>query len=317
MPMYDDQPRSSLPAVLAVVGVIALVGLGSLLFLGGQTSTILSTVGSSVTTGTDTAAPPEGDATAGSDIARAEAVVDVSRPDLLVIRTGTIVLQVADVERAVSDAGRDIQAVGGYVSASEQSGHGSDLTATITYRIPVDAWEGAIGGHRASATSVVAAETHTEDVTAQVVDLDARIMNLRVTEEALQAIMATATKTSDILDVQEELTTVRGDIEVALAQVQRLEDQAAFSTLTATFRLKPVAAVVAIQTGFDPQSEVDQATARLVRVVQKAITAGIWFGIVWLPILLVGGIAAGILALIAIRVRRVLASREPVPNPPS
>ncbi len=82
MPANDRQSSFSVPAVLAVVGVIALVGLGSLLFLGGQTSTILSTVGSSVMTSTDTASPPEGDTTAGSDIARAEAIVDVGRPDL-------------------------------------------------------------------------------------------------------------------------------------------------------------------------------------------------------------------------------------------
>jgi hypothetical protein len=158
------------------------------------------------------------------------------------------------------------------------------------------------------ATKVISGETHTEDVTAQVVDLRAGIVNLRVTEAALQAIMAKATKTSDVLDVQAELTTVRGQIEEATAQQQHLQDQAAFSTLTATFGLRPVAAVVATQNQFDPQSEVDKATARLVRVVQRGVTAGIWFAIVWLPILLGLGLVVGVAAVLAVRARRFSAA---------
>jgi Domain of unknown function (DUF4349) len=308
MPGSSGRTSFGLKASISVVSVIALIGLGSLVFLGGQTSTILSTVGSPIDSSagevTDPASASDGDASSGSDIVPARAVVDVARPDLLVIRTGTIELQVVDVQRAVDEAGHDIEAVGGYVSGSEQVGDGSGLTATATYRIPVAAWEDVLAGLRALATRVVSAETHTEDVTAQVVDLSARIVNLRATEHALQGIMAKATKTSDVLDVQAELTTVRGQIEETTAQRQQFEDQAAFSTLTATFGLKPLPAVVATQNQYDPQSEVDKATARLVRVVQRAVTAGIWFGIVWLPILLVVGLVLGIAMVLTVRARR-------------
>jgi Flp pilus assembly protein TadB len=141
----------------------------------------------------------------------------------------------------------------------------------------------------------------TEDVTGQVVDLRARIANLQVTEKALQGIMTQATKISDVLAVQAELTIVRGQIEEATAQKQHLEAQAAFSTLTVGFGLKPEAAVVASQKKFDPGNEVDQATASLVEVLQGLATAGIWFGIVWLPILLVLGLAALVVVLLVRR----------------
>jgi len=59
---------------------------------------------------------------------------------------------------------------------------------------------------------------------------------------------------------------------------------------------------------FDPAAEVDRATANLVEILQGLATAGIWFGIVWLPILLV----LGIVSLIAWFVlRRVLPGRAP------
>jgi hypothetical protein len=59
---------------------------------------------------------------------------------------------------------------------------------------------------------------------------------------------------------------------------------------------------VAQTSGFDPAKEVDAASAKLIRAAQRVARAGIWFAIVWLPIL----IALGILALLVIWVMRRL-----------
>jgi Domain of unknown function (DUF4349) len=301
--------RPQLRHVVAVVGLVALAGSVGLISMGGRASAILDTVGSPISgpeRPLDASVAHPSDTAANPDIVRVGMIVDVARTDLLVIRTGTLDLQVGNVQHAVDEAARSIQGSGGYVSASELVGEGSDLRASVTYRIPVDRWDAALAGLRALADRVVAAETQTQDVTAQVVDLGARIVNLQATERALQGIMAEATDVSDVLDVQAELTTIRGEIEKATAERKRFQEQAALSTLTVHFGLKPVPAVVATQSGFDPAVEVDKATARLVRVVQKAVTAGIWFGIVWLPILGVLGIVAGIVALAAVRARRAV-----------
>lgn len=247
----------------------------------------------------------------------AATTLDVSRPDLLIIKTGTLELQVGVVDGAVTAAAGRITALGGYVSGSEQVGEDENVTATVTYRIPADKWEAALSALRGLAIKVVAERTGTEDVTGLVVDLRARITNLQATEQALQEIMTKATKISDVLAVQAELTTVRGQIEEATAQKQHLEAQAAFSTLTVRFGLKPEAAVVATQKKFDPGSEVDRATASLVEVLQGLATAGIWFGIVWLPILLVLGFVALVVALVGRRwlPRRGPGSRSILPAP--
>jgi hypothetical protein len=239
-----------------------------------------------------------GDATGGGT--RAQQVIDLARADLLVIKTGTLDLQVDRVPDAMTAAASKIAALGGYVSGSDQSGDGENVSASVTYRIPADRWDDALAALRGLATKVLAEKSQTEDVTAQVVDLGARIANLQATELALQAIMAKADKISDVLAVQAELTKVRGDIEQAAAEKKHLEAQAAFSTLTVRFSVQPELAVVASQKKFEPGSEVDRATASLVEIVQGLATAGIWFGIVWLPILVVLGIVA-ILARLAFR----------------
>ena len=299
--------RGTLPRLAALLAVLVLVvGCGG----GSAAGPILSNVGNA--TGEEAAGPTAGPAyepnpvpAGGGDVTPP---LDAARPELLIIKTGSLDLQVEAVDAAVAAADAAIEALGGYVSGSEQVGEGEDVSATITYRIPADQWTAALKALRGLAIKVVSERTTTDDVTGQVVDLRARIANLQATERALQAIMTQATKISDVLEVQAELTKVRGEIEEATAQKQHLEQQAAYSTLTARFGLQPEAAVTVAQDKFDPGAEVDRATANLVEILQGLATAGIWFGIVWLPIL----IALAIVGIVAwLILRRRLPGRVP------
>jgi hypothetical protein len=209
----------------------------------------------------------------------------VDQAGLLMVKAGALAIQVAALDTALDAAAREIAALGGYASASQRFGDGDDAQATVTYRIPVARWDEALGQLRGLGQKVIDERFSTEEVTAQVVDLEARIANLRTTEAAFQAIMARAEKIDDILTVQAQLTQVRGDIERLTAQKTNLQGQAAFSTLTVTFALKKDP-ILAEQQGFSAENEIEQASASLVSVLQSVATAGIWFGIVWLPILL-------------------------------
>ncbi len=248
-----------------------------------------------------TAAPAGADSKGGGDGTQ---LYDAARPDLLVIKTGNLELQVAGVEDATAAATKAIGTLGGYVSGSEQYGDAGNLTASITYRIPAEHWDEAVAALRELAIKVLSAQTQTQDVTGQVVDLGARIQNLRVTEQALQSIMTQATKIADVLAVQTELTQVRGEIEQATAEKQHLQEQASFSTLTVRFSLQPDPIGTSKQK-FDPGSQVDRAVASLVEVLQGLATAGIWVVIVWAPIVLVLALIVG-LVVMAFRRRNLL-----------
>jgi hypothetical protein len=242
----------------------------------------------------------------GSNAGNPTGQYDINRPDLLIIKTGQLSLQVDGIDAALAAASTKIAALGGYVSGSDRQGDGEQMVATETYRIPASQWDAALVALRGLAIKVTGEQTQSQDVTGDVLDLGARITNLRATEAALQGIMTKATKIADVLAVQQQLTDVRGQIEQLTTQKQHLEGQAAFSTLTVSYGLKPAPAVVTSQAKFDPNSEVDKASASLVDVLQALATAGIWFAIVWLPILLALAIVGGILAVI---LRRVLPRR--------
>jgi hypothetical protein len=317
---FNRISRRALFGTASIATTIALAACGS-------SSTILSKVGGAVGSGTsgDAANPvpaassggrqgvgsgagsPSGSGN-GAGQGTGYPTNDVSRPDLLIIKTGSLSLQVSGLDDALSAASTKIDALGGYSSGSQRSGDDADARADVTYRIPSARWDNALAALRGIALKVLAEQSQSQDVTGQVVDFGARITNLQATEKALQAIMDRATKISDVLAVQSQLTDVRGQIEQLSTEKAHLQEQASFSTLTVTYSLKPPPAVTTTAKGFDPSGEVDRASASLVGILQAVATAGIWFGIVWLPILVV----VGVLALVSsLGLRRARGSGPP------
>jgi hypothetical protein len=289
-------------ARLALFGSILIV----LAACAGGSAQILSTVGNSVGNGDSAQGAYNGEQPAGQPAATAGPAQPASGEggdgvgalvdDAKIIRTGTIDLEVTDVPTALVTARDGIRAMGGYVGASQTQNVDDRPTAIITYRIPAARWEDALDLLRrlnGLTSKVVTEQTQAVEVTGQVVDLQARIKNLRASEAALQQIATGTTKISDVLEVQQQLTNVRGQIEQLSAALADLQDRAGFATLTATFSV-PVVAVDVATKGWEPAVVVDEATASLVNVLQALTTAGIWFAIVWLPILLVLGAFVGL-----------------------
>jgi hypothetical protein len=292
----------------------------TLIACGGQAARILSTVGSSVGDGAaaaapsmaPTAAPSEapGNGEGGGDGQGSGGGAPAALQDeTKIVYTGSLDLVVGELQPALAKARAAIAGVGGYVGGSRET-NGDHPVASITFRIPAAQWEAGLTALRAIATKVVDEQTSAVEVTGQLVDLEARIRNLRASETSLQGIAANATKVSDLLEIQRELTSVRGEIERLDGQRAALADKTAYGTLVATFGLEVVAVREAAK-GWDPASEVDRASASLVSVLQTLATAGIWFGIVWLPILLALTLI-GIAGTFALRRLGVLRPRSPV-----
>jgi hypothetical protein len=217
----------------------------------------------------------------------------------LIVRTGSLDLEVKDFDTALAKARTAIVGVGGYIGQSQMALKSDQPYGSVTYRVPVARWDDAVAALKALSTKVVSEQSQAVEITKSVVDLEAHIANLRATEQQLLAIMSKAVKISDILEVQGQLTTVRGDIEQLVAERDGLKDQAAYGTLTVGWSVPLVAAVTVAQQGFEPAKIVDAAVAQLVQIGQGLLTVGIWLAILGLPILISMLLVLGILFLIA------------------
>jgi hypothetical protein len=246
-------------------------------------------------TGTSSAAPSA--APAGQD--PLSAALDAS----LIVKTGQMTLEVANLDSAVSQAQSTIAGMGGYVASSSRAGSEGNASATITYRFPVAHWDDALAALRKLASKTVSEQTDTSDVSSQAIDLDARLGNLKTTESALQAIMARASAIPDVLAVEQQLSSTQSEIEQLTAQRAHLGDQAAMSTVNVTFQLPSQTVTTQTAQGWQLGGQIDQAVAQLVRIGQGLATIVVFAIIVGLPIL-VGLIAMLIVVAVTRRVFR-------------
>jgi hypothetical protein len=275
-----------LRAFLVLLAMLAVV-VGA---CAGGSSSILSNVGGPVDQPAASEAPAEQPGTDGGTGVLPEGSggnpPSAVRDDLRIVYTGSLQLVVDDLQAALAKAKTAVLATGGYVGASQEANEDERKVATITYRIPADRWEDAIASLRGIATKVVAEQTQAAEVGGQLVDLEARIRNLRASEASLQEIATSAGKISDLLEVEAQLTNVRGQIEQLDGQRAQLQDQVSYGTLVATFGTE-IVQVQETAKGWDPATDVDGALATVITIGQTLVSGAIWFAIVWLPMLLV------------------------------
>ena len=225
-------------------------------------------------------------------------------PNTYVVRTGSISIEVPKIDPALLQVRTAIVGLGGYVSDSDQSNDADKAMASVTYRIPVARWQDALDAITGIATKVDSAKSNAVEVTGQVLDLGARIDNLRTTELALQSIMTKATKISDVLAVESQLSDVQGQIEQLSTQQAHLKDQASLATLTVLFALPPTPATVQTGRGWDPGAQFDQASSALLTIGQGLASAGIWLLIVGLPVGISLLVILGLAIFVGRRLRR-------------
>ena len=231
----------------------------------------------------------------------------------LIIKTGQLDMQVSNPEASAAQANGIVGVAGGYVSASARSGDADTLVISVTYRIPVAKWAATLasihGANGGGTLKILNEQIQTQDVTASAVDLDARLTNLRATEQALLGIMTKATTIIDTLAVQTQLTTVQGQIEELQAQRNQLGDQAAFSTLTVQFEATPRTETTSATSGWSINGTIDEAAATLVKIGQDLASLGVWLVIVGLPV----GLGLFVLFLVYRLFRRI--RRRPAEPP--
>jgi hypothetical protein len=225
-------------------------------------------------------------------------------PNTYIVRTGSISIEVPKIEPALLQVRTAIVGLGGYVSDSDQSNDADKAMASVSYRIPVARWQDALDAITGIAAKVDSAKSNAVEVTGQVLDLGARIDNLRTTELALQSIMTKATKISDVLAVESQLSDVQGQIEQLSTQQAHLKDSASLATLSVLFALPPTPETIQTSRGWDPGAQLDQASSALLGIGQALASAGIWLVVIGLPVGLAALIILALAFFLARRIRR-------------
>ncbi len=205
----------------------------------------------------------------------------------MVIQTADINVTVPSARDALVAARRIATGLGGFVENSSHSQQQQGLPyAHLGIRVPAKQFETALD-QLGALGEVVTLNTSGQDVTEQVVDVQARIKTMKAEEEQYRLILSRANKIGEILEVKSRLDQVRQEIESLQARYQYLSSQASYSTITATFSEK--------QTLDKPEAPKDWANDSWTNAVRSLTAVGRWLGEwairlfvfapIWLPIL--------------------------------
>ncbi len=147
-----------------------------------------------------------------------------------VISTAALRLEVGDVTRVTARAGQLAVEAGGFVAASEESGAGAERRSQVTLKVPGDRFDGLLGS-LAGLGEVRSKQLSTEDVTDQVVDLDARLGATRASADRLQQLIARAATVGEVVGVEAELAKRDEEIESFEGRLRVLRNKVDLATV--------------------------------------------------------------------------------------
>jgi hypothetical protein len=169
-----------------------------------------------------------------------------------IIRNADLQLESDSPEQSQQKITAIAESKGGFVVESQQST--SDVrattrdTVTMTVRVPADKFGETLEEIRKQASRVVVETVKSDDVTEEFIDIDAQLKAKRALEAQFLEIMKRANTVEDALNVQRQLSEVRGEIEKIEGRKRFLENQAALSTIK--IRIQTPAAFSSQSTGF-------------------------------------------------------------------
>ena len=133
-----------------------------------------------------------------------------------------------------------VESEGGYIAGTDaQAGPGTETqssqirTGVISFMVPAAHFDDTID--QLSKVGKVQSEHITgTDVSAQYVDLNARLANAEAQHQAMLALLTRAQNINDIIAVQNQIGQITAQIEQLKGQIKYLDDNTSYSTVTVT-----------------------------------------------------------------------------------
>lgn len=216
----------------AVVAVAVVVAVGSLLAgcsKSDQASTASAPAGAARPEASPSTTVPSGGAGAGGSSALDAPPAETGRK---VVSSATLKVGTDDVTDAKARAAGVVKDAGGFVYA-EQSQYDRTAQVTVTYKVPPDRFDEVLGSLAAIGT-LQSQDITTDDVTAKVVDLDARIQAAEASMARLGGLYDKAGSVAELTALEREIATREGELESLRGQARTLDKQVELATVKLT-----------------------------------------------------------------------------------
>lgn len=159
---------------------------------------------------------------------------EIATPRML-IKTGQLSLKVKDLQDSREKIGTLTQQLNAYISDERLDDLGNRLSISMTIRVPCKLYDSLVALIEPIAEKTENKSVNTQDVTEEFIDTEARLKTKKELETRYREILRQANSVTDILAVESNLNTVRGEIESMEGRLKYLSSQVSFSTLSLSF----------------------------------------------------------------------------------
>lgn len=234
--------------------------------------------------------------------------------DRMVVRNADLSIVVKDPETSMDEISKLAEEMGGFVVSSNlyQTYTNTGLPvpeASIIIRVPAEKLNETLEKIKADAVEVQSENQSGQDVTSEYVDLESQLKNLEAAEQQLMEIMSKAEKTEDVLNVFNQLTSIRGQIESIKGQMKYYEESAALSAISVRLIAEETIEPVEIG-GWKPQGTARDAIQNLIYFWQDFVDFLIVFTLNFLPKLLTIALVFGLPIWLIVRAVRNARKRK-------
>ncbi len=234
-----------------------------------------------------------------------------SAVERMVIYNANLEIAVMHPEEVMQEIMDMAESAGGFVVRSNlyqtYTESGNLPRASITIRVPAGELDSIMDAIKAMtpdpAEDVISENISGQDVTAEYTDLQSRLRNLEAAEAALVELMEDARDPEDVLNVFDELTYYRGEIELVKGRIRYLEESADLSAISVEIIPKESLQPITVG-GWEPKGTVKRAVEALISTAQELVDILIWFGIYCLPFLIPLGLGVYFLVRFVIKRRK-------------
>lgn len=240
---------------------------------------------------------------------------DAASVDRLIVKTGVMTVQVSNLAGAMAQIDGIVAAIPGAYIASATTSYYAPVApaapptgagkagapaarqvlpvppgptppagsgALLVLKVPAESFNDAVQHLRDLGTPLYES-LGTQEVTEEYVDLAAQVRNLEATEQQYLSLLGRAQRIDEILQIQQRLTDVQGQIERLKGRLQLLQRRSAMATISLTLVLPSASTQVAGEAR--AMRTLRAAWAALLAVLERALDLVIYVAVFALPLL--------------------------------
>ena len=155
--------------------------------------------------------------------------------DRKIIREGEIYFESRDIQETDAFLKSEVKAAKGFIANESENSYGERTEKRLSIRIPSDQLDSLLEKIQAHAVRIENTNIRSEDVTEQFIDVEARLKTKKELENRYTELLKLARNVDEILRLERELASVRGEIESMQGRLNYLQDRVALSTLNVSF----------------------------------------------------------------------------------